>query len=148
MKRDKLAAGVGCANTRNDVDKRTPEPLGGGFRHLVVHCRRGEKYDTYVGRKCAGAPAGCDGGWGNPLRMTRSDSGERTRVIAGYRAWLAGRPELVARARSELRGKVLACWCAPHDCHATATCLPMSQTATRASSRRRSRPEPMRACSV
>jgi hypothetical protein len=42
---------------------------------------------------------------------------ERAARIAMYRQWLLSQPELVERARRELRGKVLACWCAPLDCH-------------------------------
>jgi hypothetical protein len=38
-------------------------------------------------------------------------------VIARYRAWLCGQPELIA-ALPELRGKDLICWCAPDSCHA------------------------------
>jgi len=56
--------------------------------------------------------------WGNPFKMgTRS----RADVIAHYRYWLceteAGRA-VASAAKSELRGKHLACWCAPLPCHA------------------------------
>ncbi|MBX6723654.1 MAG: DUF4326 domain-containing protein, partial [Dactylosporangium sp.] len=33
-----------------------------------------------------------------------------------YEAWLRTRPDLMARL-PELRGRVLACWCAPKPCH-------------------------------
>jgi hypothetical protein len=71
---------------------------------------------VYVGRKSAGAPAGATGEWGNPFAM--SGESDRQRVIQQYSEWLRSKPELCARARRELRGKVLACWCAPKDCHA------------------------------
>ena len=29
----------------------------------------------------------------------------------------AAKPELIARAKVELRGKTLGCWCAPKPCH-------------------------------
>jgi hypothetical protein len=36
-----------------------------------------------------------------------------------YRLYLMARPDLVAAARAELRGRTLACWCRPGDpCHA------------------------------
>lgn len=57
------------------------------------------------------------GPWGNPYTVGpgRSAAG----VVALYRAYLTARPELVARARGELAGRDLACWCRPGDpCHA------------------------------
>ena len=42
--------------------------------------------------------------------------GDRDEVIARYRDWIATQPELLA-ALPELRGKDLACWCAPEPCH-------------------------------
>jgi hypothetical protein len=71
----------------------------------VVHCKK-SKYDVYVGRP---------GPWGNPFKMGRD--GTRDAVVARYRAWLLAQPELVAKARRDLAGKVLACWCAPEACH-------------------------------
>lgn len=40
----------------------------------------------------------------------------RAEVIAKYREYLEGNPALLAMTES-LRGKVLACWCAPQACH-------------------------------
>lgn len=79
---------------------------------LVVHCKRAP-FDVYVGRP---------GPWGNPFShqagtlatyklATREDS------IIRHRAWFMSQPELVERAKRELRGKVLGCWCAPRACH-------------------------------
>ncbi|MEJ2869839.1 DUF4326 domain-containing protein [Actinomycetospora sp. OC33-EN08] len=64
--------------------------------------------------------------WGNPFKLgeTVDVGGERVTLdrdlmIALYRRWLAEHPELVERARSELAGHHLACWCAPDEpCHA------------------------------
>lgn len=75
------------------------------LRKLVVHCRK-SPYDVYVGRP---------GPWGNPFPL--SSSASRDQVIERYRAWLLAQPELVARAKTELRGKVLGCWCRPQACH-------------------------------
>lgn len=72
---------------------------------LVVHCKR-SKHDVYIGRPSV---------WGNPFKLARES--ERATVIAQYEEWLRNQPALVERARRELRGKVLGCWCAPRGCH-------------------------------
>lgn len=61
----------------------------------------------YVGRP---------GPWGNPFHVGKH--GTRAEAIALYREWLLAQPALVARARRELRGRDLECWCAPLPCHA------------------------------
>ena len=38
-------------------------------------------------------------------------------MIRKYDAWIRGKPDLVEKAKKELKGKVLACWCAPEACH-------------------------------
>ncbi|MDX3110809.1 DUF4326 domain-containing protein [Nonomuraea angiospora] len=46
---------------------------------------------------------------------------QRSQVIELYLGHLREHPELVERARRELRGKDLACWCDPdQECHADA----------------------------
>lgn len=53
--------------------------------------------------------------WGNPFALP--DDGDRHTVIDNYgRHYLPCKPSLLARI-SELRGKALACWCAPKPCH-------------------------------
>ena len=84
------------------------------YRNVVVHCQGSQPYDVYVGRNCRGAPTTL-GEWGNPFRITAQAT--RQKVIRDYRAWLVAQPKLVAKARWELKGKVLACWCAPQLCH-------------------------------
>lgn len=87
------------------------------IRSLVVHCKR-SKYDVYIGRASAGAPKLNNGGeWGNPFPMRNQSYEERCRVTEEYRNYLYSNPELVAKARSELKGKVLACWCSPKVLH-------------------------------
>lgn len=71
----------------------------------VVHCRK-EPYDVYVGRPTK---------WGNPFKVGRD--GTRREVIAKYRAYLLEHETLMDEL-PELRGKILACWCAPKACHA------------------------------
>lgn len=67
------------------------------------------EHDVYVGRPSK---------WGNPFRVGRGPLGHtRDEAIRCYRDWLPTQPSLMA-ALPELRGKVLACWCAPLPCHA------------------------------
>jgi Domain of unknown function (DUF4326)/ParB-like nuclease domain len=54
--------------------------------------------------------------WGNPFEMPYD--GDRETVIQNYaQHYLPYKPSLLDRV-SELRGKALACWCAPEPCHA------------------------------
>ena len=53
--------------------------------------------------------------WGNPFELP--DDGDRETVIANYRDhYLPHKPSLLAKLHT-LRGKALACWCAPEPCH-------------------------------
>jgi ParB family chromosome partitioning protein len=53
--------------------------------------------------------------WGNPFEMPYD--GDRETVIRNYAEnYLPHKPSLLSRI-SELRGKALACWCAPEPCH-------------------------------
>lgn len=72
---------------------------------VVVNKRRTNRYDVFVGRPSR---------WGNPFVIGRD--GTREQVIEQYRAWIATQPELLA-ALPSLRGKRLACYCAPEPCH-------------------------------
>ncbi len=58
---------------------------------------------------------GRPGPWGNPFMIGRD--GTRVEVIAKFQEWVNNQPALIARARKELRGKHLLCYCAPEDCH-------------------------------
>lgn len=64
------------------------------------------KNSVYIGRPSI---------WGNPFVIGRD--GDREQVIEKYRRWLESNPALVARAKTELKGKNLVCWCAPLPCH-------------------------------
>jgi ParB family transcriptional regulator, chromosome partitioning protein len=53
--------------------------------------------------------------WGNPFEMPYD--GDRQAVIQNYaNHYLPHKPSLLSRL-AELRGKALACWCAPDPCH-------------------------------
>ncbi|MBQ0905497.1 DUF4326 domain-containing protein [Micromonospora sp. U21] len=43
--------------------------------------------------------------------------GTRNEILDKYRAYLLGRPDLLA-LRAGLRGRRLGCWCVPERCHA------------------------------
>jgi Domain of unknown function (DUF4326) len=71
----------------------------------VVHCKN-EPFDVYIGRPSK---------WGNPFRIGKD--GSREDVLEKYRHWILANPSLMARLRSELKGKTLGCWCKPNACH-------------------------------
>ena len=71
----------------------------------VVHCKR-DKYDVYIGRP---------GPYGNPFEIGRD--GNRKEVVEKYAEWVLTQPDLLAKIKVELKGKVLGCWCAPKLCH-------------------------------
>jgi len=71
----------------------------------VVHCKK-SNYDVYIGRPSI---------WGNPFRIGKD--GDKADRIRKYRDWIMSQPELVARAKKELRGRTIACWCKPEACH-------------------------------
>jgi Domain of unknown function (DUF4326) len=71
---------------------------------------------VYVGR------AMYRGGWklpGSPLAspFRPGRDGSREEVLASYRHYLTGRPDLLALLPG-LRGRRLGCWCVPEPCHA------------------------------
>lgn len=72
---------------------------------FVVHCRR-SAHDVYIGRSSV---------WGNPFVIGRD--GSREEVIQKFESWFTQQSHLVQRAKRELKGKVLGCWCTPHPCH-------------------------------
>lgn len=53
--------------------------------------------------------------WGNPYSIGRD--GNREEVIEKYRAYLKTRPDITLKAKLELRGHDLVCFCAPAACH-------------------------------
>jgi hypothetical protein len=68
---------------------------------------------VYIGRKNARyqLPASQ---WANPFRVSLET--DRASAIAAYEKWLRSQRHLMA-ALHELRGRDLACWCAPLPCH-------------------------------
>jgi hypothetical protein len=73
---------------------------------------------VYVGRRWT------MGGWSLPAHplanpYTIKEYGTPEAVVAAYIRHLLGRPDLLDQAAA-LRGRALACWCAPDACHAWA----------------------------
>jgi hypothetical protein len=68
---------------------------------------RGATWDVYIGRgRCP--RTGARGPWGNPFKVAEHGDDAMTLFLD----FLAERRLLVAKARRELAGKVLGCWCA------------------------------------
>lgn len=78
------------------------------MKTTVIHIRDGDDDDVYIGRPFK---------WGNPFVI--GADGTREEVIAKYRAWLyePAQARLRAAIKTELKGKRLACYCAPEACH-------------------------------
>ena len=74
----------------------------------VVHYKR-DSYDkknfVYIGRP---------GPWGNPFAIGKD--GTREEVIQKYEIYIRTKPTLLSDLH-KLKGKHLACWCAPKACH-------------------------------
>ena len=84
----------------------------------VVHCKKELKTENtvYIGRPSK---------WGNPFthkdlhpndKVPTTRVGSREESIARFKNYLLNNPTLMASLH-ELKGKDLACWCAPYACH-------------------------------
>ncbi len=73
----------------------------------LVNVHRDSSWDVLIDRSTP---------WGNPF-VVGVHARTRDEVIAMFRAHVLARPELMARARAALRGRVLGCHCAPKTCH-------------------------------
>jgi len=70
----------------------------------IVHLKKGDPYDVYVGRPTK---------YGNPFDVKTYG---RDKALELYLNWLFETPQgliIIESAKAELPGKVLACWCAP-----------------------------------
>jgi hypothetical protein len=70
----------------------------------VVHCKK-SPYDFLIDRRTK---------WGNPFPISKTKN--REQVIAEYRKWIITQEDLLSDLYT-LKGKTLACWCAPAACH-------------------------------
>lgn len=79
---------------------------------LVVNSKL-EPYDVYIGRPSI---------WGNPFShlpntLAKYKVSSREEAVSKYEQWFLAQPELVQKAKKELKGKVLGCFCKPLSCH-------------------------------
>lgn len=80
----------------------------------VAHVNSAPEGSVYIGRanprrKLAASP------FQNPFKIGKD--GDRGEVLAKFRDYLRGHPELVRRAAEELDGRTVSCWCHPERCH-------------------------------
>ena len=78
----------------------------------VVHCKKAD-YDVYIGRPSP---------WGNPFShkdgtLAQFKVASREEAVQKYEEWIRAQPTLIERAKRELKGRVLGCWCKPQLCH-------------------------------
>jgi len=88
---------------------------------LVKHCQL-SLYDIYIGAGTGASPISKDKCiWANPFTHAKDAAGRR-RAAEMYEQWLLSpqQDQLVLLAKKQLKGKVLACWCAPRICHGEA----------------------------
>ncbi len=78
-----------------------------------VHCRKKE-FDVYCGRPSE---------WGNPYSwlsntLAKYKCKDRKEAIEKFRECFLSQPELIQKAKEQLKGKRLGCFCDPNeDCH-------------------------------
>lgn len=73
---------------------------------LNAHIHGIPKDAVYIGRPSI---------WGNPYPLFPGRS--REEVIRKYKVYLDNNPELKTKAKTELEGKDLVCFCSPLACH-------------------------------
>lgn len=78
----------------------------------VVHCKK-SPFDVYIGRPSE---------FGNPFSHKTGTLAafvvkDRAEAVQKYEEWVRQQPELMAKVKRDLRGKVLGCWCSPLACH-------------------------------
>ena len=96
------------------VLKVKPEDLLEPPRGSVVNVKSGDPYDLYIGR--ANPRNGLRKSiWANPFKIGKD--GTREEVMQKYERYLLEERPALAERLPELKGKVLACWCAPGTCH-------------------------------
>ena len=72
----------------------------------VVHCKL-EPFDVYIGRPSP---------WGNPFShksgtLAKYQVATLEEAVRKYKDYILAYPELLAKAKKELKGKTLGCWC-------------------------------------
>lgn len=77
----------------------------------LVHCKK-DQFDIYIGRPSK---------WGNPFShenntLAKFKVASREEAIAKYAQWIIKQENLL-KDLTELKDKILGCWCYPKPCH-------------------------------
>ena len=78
----------------------------------IVHFKK-HSYDIYIGRPSR---------WGNPYSrkpgIAKHKVATRAEALNKHKEWVLSNPEFIAEIKTELKGKILGCWCDnPLACH-------------------------------
>eukprot|EP01132_Coremiostelium_polycephalum_P002039 gene2039-2509_t len=86
------------------------------YKNFVVHSLK-DNFDVYIGRKNPLIDEVYSTKYGNPFKV--GVHGDRNECIKQYRDWIfhPDQKTLFNEAKSELRGKILGCFCSPLNCH-------------------------------
>lgn len=100
--------------------QRGASPVQGATTVVRMRRRGGrvvQDCDVYIGRRLYMGGWRLEASkWANPFSV--KSAGTAARAVAKYREYIMSeRPDLVAAAGRELRGKRLGCWCKPGPCH-------------------------------
>jgi hypothetical protein len=88
-----------------------------GHVHRVIHPDDDlDQSAVFIGHRNKNRGFHRDSPYASPFRRPRD--GSHREIRDKYRQWLLSQPALVERAKRELTGKTLSCWCAPNQhCH-------------------------------
>lgn len=86
--------------------RKDPEPETVSYTAVVNLGHNPDIEHVYIGRPSI---------WGNPFVVNKD--GNRAECIEKFREHFLAQPELVEKAKRELRGRVLGCYCKPRPCH-------------------------------
>jgi hypothetical protein len=88
-------------------------------QHPLVINIRSKQPCVYVGRRhCSRHGNFTQSDFHNPYHLGHDNVKNRKTVLMLFTRYLFETPGLVEKARRELRGQTLGCWCAPELCHA------------------------------
>jgi hypothetical protein len=62
-----------------------------------------------------GVSIGRGGPWGNPFPIALHQN--RPACVSRFEKWVRSKPDMIARIKRELKGRVLGCYCKPLACH-------------------------------
>ena len=80
----------------------------------VINIKHESGYDVYIGRHNPTYGL-AQSKFANPYKIGKD--GTREEVIELYRQYIEDNMQLFYAARTELKDKILGCWCKPEPCH-------------------------------